>query len=846
MSPASSKVNWPTNEGRLLGLLTAILYALFTLLPDSNSLMVAWPTVFIWQIALLTPMLWCLWQVGQGRQIPGLGLGWDYLVGLMLLGLLVSIGGAEFPQQARWYAWSVLGYLSALYALNRWLQTPARRHSLLIFQGYLCFAFILVSLALWLGQTLLPQLNLLQQFQTLGVQEQFSFNTLELRNWAPIGHQNYVAGYLLLALPLLLALGLTETGKKRWFWFSGVGLGLLNLYTTSSRGGLLGLAILCFLGLLGLMRWGQLSARWLTGIIVTTTALLVLILASNDRFQSIVRGLLQGQGGELTYRLLNTDVGWRMGSQHPWTGIGLGGVPLLYQRYRPVWAGRESELIHQLHSTPAQLFAEMGLWGLGALAAVVIAWLYPLARWWSKPDKPKTEIIWVWSLSCGLGAYGVMALTDYQLDNLAISGFLVIVSAVLLSYWRYAPPQAKTHPLALPLFYSGLGLILAVGLWLFPFHRAWQLSALGFRALAANNIPAFEQYLTQAQRSAPWEPYYPNQLGWNLGNLAIATDNPQERQGRQQRAITALKQAIQISPYQEFTHNNLGWLQLGPDPRSASRSFAQALSLVPAKRGLFYGLGISLLLQRQPDLALQAFSLECLRDPLFITSPLWRSPLLIDFYPRVLARVRQDLDHLLAKTSPEPELKTLLHQIRGGLAWWTQDYRQAQTDLNQYGTTTGQVLLAIAQNQSPSPQALEALPLVTRTALQAWQNPVQRPQYLSQAWINATQTPLPQSLEQQLLSSLAQAPNFAQWLRQGAPVLQYRRQRLGYGVVSRHIDGSHPEDFFLVVDNLPMSLWFADLLPSPVLAPALDQALQPHRQQLLQQVQNLPSQPGQA
>jgi hypothetical protein len=837
MPPASSKADWPSNEGRLLGLLTAVLYALFTLLPNSNSLMVAWPTVFIWQIALLAPLLWLLWQIGQRRQIQGLGLGWDYLVGFALLGLLVSTWGAEFPQQARWFAWSVLGYLSALYALNTWLQTPARRQGLLVFQGYLSFAFILLSLALWFSQTLLPHLNLLQQFQALGVQQRFSFGTLELRNWAPIGHQNYVAGYLLLALPLLLALGLTELGKKRWFWFSGVGLGLLDLYTTSSRGGLLGLAVLCLLGLLGLSRWGQLGWRWLLGIVITTSGLLLLILASNDRFQAIVRSLFQGQGGELSYRLLNMEVGWRMGSEHLWTGVGLGGVPLLYQRYRPIWAGRESELIHQLHSTPAQLFAEMGLWGLVLGIAAMVVLLYCLGRWWQKPNKPPAEIIWVWSLSSGLWAYVVMSLTDYQLDNLGISGFLVMVSAILLSYWRSSPQEAKIHPLALPLFYGGLGLVLAVGIWLFPIHRAWQLSNLGFQALAAQKIPAFEQYLTQAQALAPWEAYYPNQLGWNLGNLALTTENSQEQQGLQQRAITALEKAAQVSPYQEFTHNNLGWLQLGQDPRAASRSFAQALALVPAKRGLFYGLGLSLLLQQQPELALQAFRLECLRDPIFITSPLWRTPLLITLYPPLLAQVRQDLDRLLEKTSPAPELQPLLHQIRGGLAWWMGDYPQAQSDLSQYGTTTGQVLLAIAQNQTPPPQVLAALPSVTRTALQAWQDPAQRPQRLQQAWIEATQTLFPDPLEQQLLASLAQTPNLPQWLRQGAPVLQYRRQRLGYGIVSRHIDGPNPEDFFRVVDNLPMTLWFADLLPSPVLAPALDQALQPQRQQLLQQVE---------
>jgi hypothetical protein len=55
-------------------------------------------------------------------------------------------------------------------------------------------------------------------------------------------------------------------------------------------------------------------------------------------------------------------------------------------------------------------------------------------------------------------------------------------------------------------------------------------------------------------------------------------------------------------------------------------------------------------------------------------------------------------------------------------------------------------------------------------------------------------------------------------------------------VVSRHIDGPNPKDFFLVVDNLPMTLWFNELFPSPFYDPEFDRILQPEREKLLQQV----------
>ena len=122
-----------TAQGNLLGLLTAAFYSLFTLLPNSNSLMVAWPWVFIWQVGLLCPVLWLLGLLWQKR-LRWLGAGFDWLVGLLLVGLIISAGLAPFPMQARWYSWAVFCFLAALYALSTWLSVPERRSRLLVAQ----------------------------------------------------------------------------------------------------------------------------------------------------------------------------------------------------------------------------------------------------------------------------------------------------------------------------------------------------------------------------------------------------------------------------------------------------------------------------------------------------------------------------------------------------------------------------------------------------------------------------------------------------------------------------------------------------------------------------------------
>lgn len=854
--------------GRLFALLTAGFYVLFTLLPNSSSLVLSWPWVFIWQMALLTPMIWLLWQVWQQEKLQGLGLGLDWIIAIAVLGLLVSTLGAEFPNQARWYAWAALGLIAALYALRYWLNNPQAGYDLLVKQGYLNIAFILVSLGLWITQTWLPQLTLINQAKQLGANLSFSFSTLELRNWAPIGHQNYVAGYLVLALPLLIALSLIESGKKRWLWIGAIILGLLDFYTTSSRGGWLGLLTFGLFALLGLWIQGQVPRRWLGFGSLGIVGAIAILFVSNNRLQSSVIGLFQGQGtGEIGYRLLNATLGWRMGMSHLFTGIGLGGVPILYQKYRPIWAGRDSEITYQLHSTPAQLFAEMGIWGIIILLAFLIWLIYQLWQWvkqfkakQSQVTESTRDFVFVWGLSGAILSYGVTSITDYQLDIFCISGTLIIYTVVLLTLfqaWQTVSvsenarsPQAVASPATWSKVltnsktkqvscYAGLGLILAMLVWLIPIQRAWQLSNQSFSALDAKKVPPFVQLLSQANQLAPWEAYYPNQLAWNLGNIGLLAPNETIKNQFTEESLKWFKESLEVSPYQEFAYTNSGWLELSRNPQAASVAFAKALQLVPAKRGVFYGLGLSLLAQQKTDLAIAAFTLECLRDPLFITSPFWRGPVLKPIYPLVLKEVENQLNQLIKNPANQSSnLQTTLHQIRGGLYWWQGRLAEAQKDLQQYGNPTAQALLAIAQGKSPQ---LDSLPHPSALVLQAWNQPDQREKLLEQAWLEETELPLPPNLKDQLIASMAQAQktdgaSFEQWLKQNNNFLQYRRQRLGYGVVNRHIDGPNPEDFFLVVENLPINIWFADIFPSPFYDPAFDLMLQPLREQLLSQI----------
>ncbi len=823
--------------------LMAFFYILFSLYPDSHSLMVAWPWVLVWQIGLFCPLNWFLLQLWEDHCLYLLGNGFDQFVLFVLLGIGVSTLGAEFPQQARWYAWASVGFVATLYPVSHWLNNPVGRYRIFLGQGYLSLAFVAVSLALWLSQTFFPEIERLQDLGLASSQISIDFSNLTLRNWAPLGHQNYVAGYLILCLPMLLGLAILHRDWRRWIWLTGVAIGGIDLYTTSSRGGWFGLAIAAITAFIFAWNFSQIRRFWLTIAGILTTGILLIVVLTNNRLYRLVMPILQGQGlGELNYRWVNAQVGWHMGSSHPVTGIGLGNVPLLYQEYRPIEAGRLSEIIYQLHSTPVQLWAEMGIWGIGLFVGSFLfcGWVLWRIRH-NIVAMSRQDRILLGSIYTGFAGYWALSLTDYQLDNVCISGIIIILTAILAAIARNSNPQ-KSVP-AFPttdkpfgkvrlVCFGILGLYGAITLWLLPIHIAWEKSSVGFDALS-QETPDYNKFVASLQgahKLAPWEPYYTHQLAWNLGELGLQTQDPERRDQYLDEAITWFETSNGISPAREFAHTNLAWLYMATQqPEAASSKFIASARLVPAKCGLFYGLGLSLLDQGKLDEAVEAIAIEILRDPTFITSPVWRSDGLVQLYPAVVSKVMGEYDQLLEQY-PKDEL---LHRCRGAIAWWIGNRDLAEQDLLTYGSAETLNLILRDKITSPELEKNSAVGLLNM----AWDNPDERLNYIDKAWQAAGRSDeIPDIVRQDFVVSMSQAANFEQWLRAYAPEWRYRRTRSGFNVISRHIDGSIPSDFWTVTENVAIATWFGTVFPSIIYQPSFDRQIQPLREKLWQAI----------
>ena len=848
-SLAPSQVPSKTADGNLIGLLTVSFYVLFTLLPSSHSLMVSWPWVVVWQVALALPIIWLLWQMWfKPLEQFRLGSGLDWPFVLLVIGLAISTVFAEFPNQARWYSWAALGSIAAIYALSGWLKTSQQAMRLIKFQALLGIAFICLSLGLWLSQTYFPELDRLATLEPYGVSQQFNFGVTSLRNWYPLGHQNYVAGYLVLILPLLFGLGITDKGWQRWLWLSGCCLGLVDLYTASSRGGLVALVLTVAISLVVTLFRSQLPRRIILPTGVLLLCVLVAITLGNSRVRRPLFALLQGKtnNSELGYRAITNVIGWNMGFEHPLTGVGPGGVLQLYQKYRPYWAGREAELHFQLHSTPAQLWAELGIWGVATLVSLVglLGWL----TWcWFKHYVDSNTFLepgLVLSLVAGLFAYGMMGLTDYQLDNLAISGVLIVYLVVLVKLYQVDHTPiflSTTQTLKFSRVWVGLGmgLLIAMNLWLAPIHRAWSISKHGFEQLNRGNFDDFEQALTQAHHLVPWEPYYPSMLAWALGDFSFQTNDSISSKSLRAESIRWFEIVNTISPHQEFSQSNLGWLLSQTKPDQAVVAFKNSAQLVPAKQGVFLGLGLALLRNNQPNLAIDALTLELLRFPLLITSPIWQVGELDSIKEAVFDKLEQQYSEFLENS--DPGLGAYIRQQQGALYWWQGNYAAAAKSWDNF--SEGQTLLQLTQEETLEAESIPEHTLLGRNAILAWLLPTQRYELLKRALIKP-KNDLPQfhqalpSTEkvEQFAMAMEQAPSFESWLKNSGIVEQPRTQRVGFGALNRHIDGPFPVDYAPRIVNQPVNTAVAGLFPSLTFSPELDGLLYTKQQNILSQI----------
>ena len=514
-----------------LGIVGLVSLGAITIVSPGATRMHAWPFSVAYGLALLMPgaiLALRVWGAGTPLVLPR--RSWTFLVVAAVVALMIS--GLASPYRGPSLLWSapLLAGLAMFFLVFDWLHadpdiSEVRRVSLFNAVGYFFALIAVVSIAMWAAN--LPRLAVGEIF--------------EARNPFPLGHSNYTAGLALLMLPCFAFLAARAFGIRRLAWSIAGVLALGMLFTSGSRGGLVGLGALLVAGLFA----AKLGPRKTFTIALALGIAALAFAIANPRTRSLfTRANPHGAPNvSNVQRSAMLDAGLAMGRARPFFGWGPGSTPLAFPRFRHQLNGGVEDVL-QLHSLPLQLFAELGTVGLAGLLFFVALVLREFPRH---------------RFAVGaLLAYLVFALTDYQFD-LPIFAFVLAALAASI-----APPReiaTSTRPQILDYC------LRFVAVCLLGFGRADPTPDLNVRALALARDPGKEKdaiELLNTSIALNWDQEIAH---FNLGWILVVRDPP--------AAEIQFLGAAHLVPDKGGVYFGLGLARLNQGQRdAAARAFA--------------------------------------------------------------------------------------------------------------------------------------------------------------------------------------------------------------------------------------------------------------------------------
>jgi O-antigen ligase len=684
----------PAKIPALLGVLALVVFAALSLSTNAATRFYQWPWFFYWQVLLIAPIAAVAGRLLWRARLTRFG-GWldGGFVLFTTANVIAALLGPFRPQSLNLALIPVAGASLAYLGLD-WIERGAgeRARRIALFAeviGILMVLFIAVSLGLWLFTHVLPAWSGGSPLSA----------ALRIRNAEPFGHSLYTAGAAVLSAPWLAALGLTGPRRRRAPLLAGAVLALALVITTASRGGVLAVAVMLACAAAIWIVRAPLSIRHRLLIAAGALAAAAIAVALEPRLRSLVlhREWSSAAAESNRQHASMLRAGWLMGCHRPFSGYGPGAVPRIYPGYRAQLSGGADNVL-QLHNTPVQIWAELGLPGIAALV-LLLTGIFNLARGPGRrpgaggmgilplsetaggtpaPPVPALPIFTPDQLRAqaalvALTGYSVMSLFDYQLD---VPWFAATVAAllVILRASSVDPAAAGTGSAISTATARMAGGLLLAGLAAMAWSTAWDLrarqlfaEAAGFRE--AGDAAAFVAGAERAAAVAPQEPFYPTQLAAFFARQYVQAGNEADRTRARDRCCELLRRTLRVDPDQDYCHFNLGWLLLKEQPVEAERHFRASARLSPYRGGVYLGIGLSLL-GRDEDAAATAFALEWANDPHAVTSPRWDLPPLSAWRDRAEAAL-QGLASRWLKEEPLSAPEQARIRYAAALArWW--------------------------------------------------------------------------------------------------------------------------------------------------------------------------------
>jgi O-antigen ligase len=635
-------------------------YLLFLWLDFSYMNMTRWPWAPILSFGLLAAAGWGIWQLRRlSKPYRGLGNGLDWAALLWVIALVASTIFSHVPHRSHWYLTMALSYIAALYALSNWLDSKQKIENLTIFL---------------VGSSLFFNCNSLYQYffkKWLPLQGKNIDPGLMLNNF-PLGHQSFVAGFLVLTLPVATGVAFYCKDWRRWLGIGTVLIGLWTMVSTGSRGGFLGLGVALAISLIFTLwiDWSWKKVKIGVAAVSSLLFLIAILRNLNGNFRYRTANIFSGQDLNVLSRLWAWEVGFKEWKANPIFGVGVGANPYTFEQYQHgmkqyPWS---QMVFQQLHNSWVQVSAELGsLGGIAILVTVALLMWYGY-RLYHANQLTALSV----SIFCGLAGYGVMSLTDYQLELPAISMTLVILTALLTGFshdlqdfniWSDKIRKGSTL-----VGLASLALAIAV---LAPVQRALYESEKGFEAYNRHDIPTFYSQLVKANYFNPNDPYYPLQISLVMQRQGLLAQSPKNQEEYYKRGAFWAEKAAKLMNI-TYTHENAGWAYVHLQKyQEAEKFFRDTLDIDSTPRNSAYlGLAASLLKQEsKKEEGTEALAKYLFMNPQFFRDRIWeKGNSLPKYFPTATEKLSKIYDRLLTQYPGDIDLlynKAMVHYVRG-------------------------------------------------------------------------------------------------------------------------------------------------------------------------------------
>lgn len=262
------------------------------------------------------------------------------------------------------------------------------------------------------------------------------FSEIETRVYSTFGNPNVFGEYLIMVIPIALALLFTkQSAKKRFAALCIAGISGIALIFTWSRGAWLGFGISMILFFLLLSR--RTMIVYMGGIMCLPFALPYLPSSIVTRFTSI--GNLADTS--TNYRVSIWKAAVRMIYDHPLSGIGIGegAFAIMYQNYSlsGIEAAPHSHMLY------LQIWIETGLVGLVVFLMTVLLIFKKVFAYYRNGTNTEMKIVSLAAV-CGITAILIQGFTDYVWYNYRVFALFWIMCAFAVSAVRCAQKEEAT------------------------------------------------------------------------------------------------------------------------------------------------------------------------------------------------------------------------------------------------------------------------------------------------------------------------------------------------------------------------------------------------------------------